>query len=158
MKKLLFLLLLFPIITSAQFDFDTNTFRLDFVKLPEVESLMTSSLPSNSNFSNKYSKKLPSFKMNKENYREPVSMFEAVIASQYIQKSDITISLDPREYGVFTNNQNSNTDGATKVRNSVYEDASQPFLYSYPSYNRPYRSTGFGIYGGYSPYRYSRGY
>lgn len=143
---------------SAQFDFETNKFKLDVVKLPEIKSLMTSSLPSNSNFSNKYSKKLPSFKLSKENYREPVSMFEAVIASENTLKSNIDITLDPREYGVFTSNQNLNVDGATKVRNSVYEDVSQPFLYTYPNYNRTNRSTGFGIYGGYSPYRYGRGY
>lgn len=158
MKNILFIFLFFPLIASAQFDFETNKFKLDVVKLPEIESLMTTSLPSNSGFSNKYSKRLPSFKLNKENYREPVSMFEAVTASENTLKSNITISLDPREYGVFTNNQNVNADSATKVRNSVYEDASQPFLYSYPSYNRSYRSTGFGIYGGYSTYRYGRGY
>lgn len=158
MKKLLFLILLLPLIASAQLDFETNKFKLDFVKLPEIESLMSTSLPSNSGFSNKYSKKLPSFKLSKENYRKPVSMFEAVIANENTLNSNITISLDPREYGVFTNSQNLNPDSATKVRNSVYEDASQPFLNPYQNYNRPNRTTGFGIYGGYSPYRYGRGY
>lgn len=158
MKNVLFLLMLFPLMASAQFDFETSKFKLDFVRLPEIESLMTTSLPSNSNFSNKYSKKLPSFKLSKENYREPVSMFEAVTESQNTLKSNITISLDPREYGIFTNSKNLSVDSATKVQNAVYEDASQPFLYSYPNYNRPTRSTGFGIYGGYSPYRYGRRY
>ncbi|WP_310991769.1 hypothetical protein [Aequorivita marina] len=158
MKKWLFLIALFPLLASAQFDFETNKFKLDFVDLPEIESLMTSSLPSNSNLSNTYSNKLPSFKLSKENYREPVSMFEAVTASENTLKSNITISLDPREYGVFTSDKNLRVDGATKVRNAVYEDASQPFLYHYPSYNRRNRSTGFGIYGGYSPYRYGHRY
>jgi len=104
MKKLLFLLFLFPLIASAQLDFESNKLKLDFVNLPEVESLMsTSLLPSNSGFSKKISSKLPSFKMNKNNYREPVSMYDAMAASENYVKSDIQISLDPKEYGVYGN-------------------------------------------------------
>lgn len=150
MKKLLFLLVFFPLIASAQLDFETNKFRLDFVKLPEIESLMSTSLPSESNFSNKYSKKLPSFKMNKQNYREPVSMYEAMAVNESFVKSDIEISLDPKEFGVYGGNSSYTADGSTKVKNIVYKDASRGFLFadSCPPYGvcprcAPYRLNGY---------------
>lgn len=115
---------------SAQLDFETNKFKLDVVKLPEIESLMTSSLPSNSDFSNKYSKKLPSFKLSKENYREPVSMYEAMATSESYVKSDLKISLDPKEYGIYGGNSSYSSDGSTKVKNMVYKDAARGFYFS----------------------------
>jgi hypothetical protein len=128
MKKLLFLLLFFPLIASAQLDFESNKFKLDFVKLPEIESLISSSLPLNTGFSKKISSKLPSFKMNKSNYRQPVSMYEAMAANDTYVKSDIQISLDPREYGVYGGSSSYSSDGASKVKNIAYKDASFGFL------------------------------
>ncbi len=156
MKKLLFLLLLFPLITSAQLDFETNKFKLDFVKLPELESLLTASLPFNSKFSEKKLNKLPSFKMNKENYRQPVSMFDAMATNESYIKSDIKISLDPREYGVYGGNSRYSADGSTSVNNIAYKESRaylRPELmpYSYGFYQRPQRRSGFyvgyGVYG-----------
>ena len=156
MKKLLFILLVFPLIASAQLDFETNKFKLDVVKLPEIESLMTTSLPSNSDFSNKYSKKLPSFKLSKENYREPVSMFDVMATNQSYVQSNIQISLDPSEYGVFGGNSSYTADGSTAVKNIAYKE-SRGFLrpeliyYPYNYYQRPTRRSGFYVdYGVYS--------
>ncbi|CAM3384983.1 hypothetical protein [Aequorivita lipolytica] len=155
MKKLFFLIIIFPLITSAQLDFETNKYKLDFVKLPEIESLMSTSLPSNSDFSRKISSKLPSFKMNKNNYREPVSMYEAMAATENYVQSNIRISLDPKEYGVYGGNSSYSTDGSTQVRNIVYKE-SRGFLrpelmhYSYGLNQRPRRSgfyVGYGVYG-----------
>jgi hypothetical protein len=156
MKKLLFLILLLPMFASAQLDFESNKYKLDFVKLPKVESLLTYSLTSDANFLTKYSNKLPSFKMNKENYRQPVNMFEAVANTQSYTKSDIQISIDPREYGVYGGNSTYSADSSTEVKNTVYKDVSQPFLFTNPYQYR--RRSGFGIYAGYSPYRGNRGY
>lgn len=158
MKKLLFLLLLLPILASAQFDFETNRYKLDVVSLPEVESLLTTSLFSDGNFLSKYSKKLPSFKMNKENYREPVSMFDAISSYQAYTQSDIKINLDPKEYGIYAGSSGYSADSATKVKNTVYKDVSQPFLFTNPYYSPNRRRSGFGIYTGYSPYRINQGY
>ena len=150
MKKLLFLLLVFPLIAAAQLDFESNKFKLDVVKLPEIESLMSVSLPSNSNFANKYSNKLPSFKLSKENYREPVSMFEVMAASESYVQSNIEISLDPREYGIYSGNSSYRADSSTSVENIVYKE-SRGFLrpelmpYSYPYYQRPNRRSGFYV-------------
>ncbi len=129
MKKLLLLLILFPLMASAQLDFESNKFKLDFVKLPEIESLISTSPFSNSEFSSKSSYKLPSFKMDKNNYREPVSMYEAMAASANYVKSDLKISLDPKEYGVY-GNTSYNADGSTKVKNIAYKDASRGFLFA----------------------------
>lgn len=150
MKKLLFLFLVFPLMASAQLDFESNKFKLDVVKLPEIESLMSVSLPSNSYFSTKNTNKLPSFKLSKENYREPVSMFEAMAASESYVQSNIQISLDPSEYGIFGGNGSYNADGSTSVRNIAYKEARgflRPELmpYSYPYYNRPSRRSGFYV-------------
>ncbi|MDC8001602.1 hypothetical protein POV26_11180 [Aequorivita todarodis] len=156
MKKLLFLLLLFPLMASAQLDFESNKFKLDYVKLPEIESLMSTSLLSNSDFFKKNSTKLPSFKMDKNNYREPVSMYDAMAASQNYSKSNIQISLDPTEYGVYGGNSSYSVDGSTAVRNIAYKESRgylRPELmpYSYGFYQRPPRRSGFymgyGVYG-----------
>jgi hypothetical protein len=149
MKKLLLLLLFIPLIASAQLDFESNKYKLDFVKLPEIESLLTTPLPLDTGFSKKISNKLPSFKMDKNNYREPVSMYDAMAASENYVKSDIKISLDPKEYGVY-GNRSYNPDGSTKVKNIAYKDASRGFLFadSCPPYGvcprcAPYRIHGY---------------
>ncbi|MDN3724042.1 hypothetical protein QRD02_06580 [Aequorivita sp. SDUM287046] len=150
MKKLLFLLLFFPIMASAQLDFESNKFKLDFVKLPEVESLMSTTLPSNTDFSKKISSKLPSFKLDKNNYRQPVSMYDAMAANENYVQSKIQISLDPKEYGVYGGNSSYTPDGSTKVKNIAYKDASRGFLIadSCPPYGvcprcAPYRINGY---------------
>lgn len=126
----MFLLFLIPFLGTAQLDFETNKMKLDFVNLPELESLMSNPLPSKSDFSNIYSKKLPSFKLSRENYREPVSMYEAVVNSENFVQSSIQISLNPKELGLFGGNSNYNADGSTKVKNLVYEDARRGFLFA----------------------------
>lgn len=130
MKKFLILLLLFPLLASAQLDFESNKNKLNFVSLPAIESLMSIPLSFDADFSNEYSNKLPSFKMDKNNYREPVSMYEAMAATENYVNTDIQISLDPKEYGVFGGNSSYTADGATKVKNIVYKDASRGFLYA----------------------------
>lgn len=134
---------------SAQLDYETNKYKLDFVALPEVESLMNISLPNNSTFGKKTFNKLPSFKLNKNNYREPVSMYDAMAASENYVNSDIQISLDPKEYGVYGNSGYS-ADGSTKVKNIAYKDMSFGFLNtdSCPPYGvcprcAPYRINGY---------------
>ncbi|MBK5213802.1 MAG: hypothetical protein JJE55_09105 [Flavobacteriaceae bacterium] len=155
MKNLLFILLLFPLISFAQLDFESNKFKLDFVKLPEIESLMTTSLPSASDFTAKYSNKLPSFKLSKENYREAVSMFDVMSTNESYVRSDIKISLDPKEYGIYGGNSSYSADGSTAVKNISYKE-SRGFLrpelmpYSYGYFQRPRRSgfyVDYGIYG-----------
>jgi len=150
MKKLLFLLFFFPLIASAQLDYESNKYKLDFVNLPEVESLMSIPLPLNSSFSKKISKKLPSFKMDKNNYREPVSMYDAMATTESYVASDIQISLDPKEYGVYGGNTTYSADGSTKVKNMVYQESSgflRPELmpYTYGYYQRPTRRSGFYV-------------
>lgn len=128
MKKLLFLILLFPLLASAQLDYEINKYKLDFVKLPEIESLTTTSLLFEGDFRSKGLKRLPSFKLNKQNYREPVSMIDAMITNQSYVESDLKISLDPREYGVYGGNSSYSADGSTKVKNKAIYEANRGFL------------------------------
>lgn len=130
MKKLLFLLLLFPLFASAQFDFESNKGKLNIVYLPEMESLMITPMPNKIDFVNRYSKKTSSFRLNKENFRKPVSMYEAMATSENYVESKIKISLDPKEFGVYGGSSSYSADGSTKVRNIVYKDASRGFLFA----------------------------
>lgn len=130
MKKLVFLFFLIPFLGTAQLDFETNKVKLDFVNLPELESLMTNPLPSKSDFSNISSKRLPSFRLSRENYREPVSMYEAVLSSENFVQSSIKISLDPKELGIYGGNSRYSADGSTQVKNMVYEDSRRGFLFA----------------------------
>jgi len=128
MKKVLFYIFLFPLIASAQLDFESNKSKLDFVKLPAIKSLLSTPILFDSEFSNNKLTKLPSFKMNKDNYREPVSMYEAMQASNRYVESDIQISIDPKEFGVFGGNSSYTADGATQVKNIAFKEASRGFL------------------------------
>ncbi len=130
MKRLLVLLLFLPILAAAQLDFESYTGNVDFIFLPEVESLDFIPLSNSANFLGKNSYKLPSFGLNKNNYRQPVSMFEAMESAVNYVDSDITASLNAKNFGISAGNSSYTPDGSTKVRNFVYKDASQGFLFS----------------------------
>ncbi len=151
MQKLLFLLLFFPLVTSAQLDFESYKGKLDFVHLPEIEGLSSIPFTSENTFIKNHSKQLPSFRLSKENFRTPVSMREAMETTESYVKSDLKISLDPREYGVYSNSSYT-PDSSTKVRNTVYKDVGRGFLF--PDIYSPY---GVGGYPYYSSYRIGRG-
>ncbi len=81
-------------------------------------------------------------------------MFEVMATQQSYVQSNIQISLDPSEYGVYGGNSSYTADGSTSVRNIAYKE-SRGFLrpelmpYSYGVYNRSRRSgfyVGYGIY------------
>lgn len=152
MKKIFYTVFLFPALMWAQLDFESYKGKLDFVKLPEIESVSQSPLLSSHNFLQSQ-KRLPSFQLNRENYREPVPMLEALIASENPVRSSIQINLDPRAYGIYTRSHKDSPDKSTRVQNRVYEDASRntfyrdPYWWNYRHY--PYR-TGYPYY---SPYR-----
>lgn len=150
MKKLIYLLFLLPLLSNAQLDFESNKYKLDFVSLPEIESLLSTSLPVNSSFDKKGLNKLPSFKMDKSNYREPVSMFEAMVKNESYIPTNIQISLDPREYGIYGGNSSYSADGATSVKNIAYKESLgylRPELlpYNYGSYRQGSRRSAFYV-------------
>ncbi len=141
---------------SAQFDFETNKLKLNFAILPEVESLMSTSLSSDSGFLASNTNKLPSFKLSKDNYREPVSMFDAMATTENYVTSDIEISLDPKEYGIYGGNSSYSADASTSVKNISYKESRgylRPDLmpYNYGFYPRNNRRSGF--YVGYGMYQ-----
>lgn len=130
MKRLLLLLLLLPFISVAQLDFESNKTKLDMVYLPEIESLMVTPMPSKGSFMNKHSKKLPSFKLSKENYREPVSMSEAMAAAENYVESGIKVALDAKNFGIYAGSSSYSPDSSTKVKNIAYKDATRGFLFA----------------------------
>ncbi len=130
MKKLVFLVLLFPLFSFGQLDFGSFTGKIDLVSLPEIESLGSLSFSDNSGFILKNSNKLPSFKLNKNNYREPVSMLEAMASAENYVESNIQISLDPKSLGIYGGSSNYSADGSTKVKNTVYKEANSGFWFA----------------------------
>lgn len=139
-----------PVIGLAQSDFETKYLKINATSLPEISDLTTYSLISTT----KFSEKIPSFKMNQENYRIPVNMSDAINQEQTYAQSNINIKLDPKEYGVYGGNSSYNSDSSTRVRNTVYEESRSPFImnnfspYRLNPYRAPHRIYGsFGIYG-----------
>ena len=140
-----------PVFASAQADFETRFLKINSVSLPQLEDLTASFAPTTTRFN----KKLPSFKMNRQNYREPVSMFEAISSTQQLAPSNINVSLDPREYGIFGGNTSYTADGSTAVKNIAYKESRsllRPELLtnSYGFYPRPKRSGFYIDYGIYT--------
>lgn len=150
MKKLLFLFLFLPLLASAQLDFESNKGKLNFVSLPEVENIFDSPLQGNDYFVKKYSRKLPSFKLSKENYRQPVSMSEAFAASQTYAESNLKPTINVKALGISGGNSNYSSDSSTKVKNAVYKDASSGFYF--------HGCPPFGVCPRCAPYRLGRSY
>ena len=130
MKKLLFLLLFLPIIASAQLDFESYKGKLNFVELPVVPNVVESPLLVQTSGTNNTSRRLPSFRLSKKNYREPVSVFDAMAASESYVKSDIQLNMNSKEYGLYGGSSSYSADSSTKVKNIAYKDAARGFLFA----------------------------
>lgn len=133
MKKLWVLFLFIPFLASAQLEFESYIGKLDFVELPEIKEVVSNPfLAGKPTRTDNTLRKLPSFRLSKDNFREPVSVFDAMAASETYVKSTLEVKIDPREYSVYGgNNGNSKytPDTSTKVTNSVYKDASHGFYF-----------------------------
>ena len=132
-KQFLFLLILLPLLSYGQFDFDTRYFTINATSLSEAPSFETLTEFSNVvSLSDKkevksgsyyidntptFAATLNSYKMSSSNYWQPVDMMNAVNnSSNGLQTNwDIT-NLQPRTYG----NSSYSKDGSSKVKNSVY--------------------------------------
>lgn len=100
------------------------------VYLPEIESLMDTPMPSKIRFLNKYSNKLPSFRLSKENYRQPVSMYDAMASGNEYVESSIKTTLNTKNFGISAGNSSYTADVSTKVENLAYKDATRGFLFA----------------------------
>lgn len=149
MKKILLLFFLFPLMLSAQLDFESYRGKLNFVELPIVttEFQLPLVLKKSASPGNPFSV----FRLNRQNFREPVNMMEAMIASEESPKSKLQLNIDPREYGVSAGSSSYSTDGATKVNNSAYREASRGFFVADAC-------PPFGICPRCAPYRIRNGY
>ncbi len=145
MKKIgLFVLFLLPMLASAQYDFETRYFTIKATSLPEIEDLTTFSVET----APKFFAKVPTFKMNRENYRQPVNMGEAVLESQNYIESSLEIDLNSN-YG-FAKKGEYVSDGKTTVKNLVYQESRGLDLLS--------PCPPYGICARCAPFRINRGY
>lgn len=126
MKKWLFFLFLFPLAVSAQLDFESYKGKLNFVELPVVPDVFDT--PVSILKSKTATTRFSNFQLNRQNFREPVNMMEAMIATESFQESSIELSIDPREYGVYGGNSSYSADSSTRVKNTVYKDAARGFF------------------------------
>lgn len=133
-------------------DFETKQARWDKMFLSNSESLRD--IPMDIKFLNKYSRKAFSFKLSKENFREPVSMADALASSGNYVESKIQTSLNAKNFGISAGSSSYAPDGSTKVKNFVYKDASRGFIYT--DFYTPY--TPNGEYRRFSPYRMGNSY
>ena len=56
-------------------------------------------------------------------------MSEVIANNQSYIKSDLQISLDPRELGIYGGSSSYQADGSTKVKNIAYKDAARGFFF-----------------------------
>lgn len=130
MKRLLFLLLFLPLMASAQVEFGASGPKQDKVFFPAIESLAPIPNSNKLNFIKKNSRTFPTFRLSKENYREPVSMSEYMASNYNYVDSEIKTSLNAKNFGISAGNSSYSADGSTKVKNFVYKDASQGVFFS----------------------------
>ena len=122
MRKWLFAFFIIPLIANAQYDFDSRYFTMNAASLPEIESLTAAS------FSLKkvpfLSKKLKTFQMNSNNYRQPVEMAVVVSDNQKFMQREVDVRTIEQQFFGFSTGGNFQyqADGATGVKNIVYKD------------------------------------
>ncbi len=121
MKRGVFLLLFFPLLASAQYDFDTRYYTITSESLPEIEEL--TSAPFSLEKGPSITKKLKTFQMNAENYRQPVDMATAVNENQkFVQRKVDIAPLQEQFFGLRGGNKMYQADGATGVKNIAYKE------------------------------------
>lgn len=130
MKKLLFLLFFIPLLGTAQLDLESFKGKLGFLELPVVQNVVDSPLLLKSTGSSSTYRKFPSFGLSKKNYREPVNVFEAMVASESYIKSGIKVDLDAAQYGIYAGSSNYSADSSTKVKNIAYKEAGRGFYFT----------------------------
>ena len=125
MKRIFFILTLFPALAMGQYDFENRYFTLTDESLPEISAF-------DIDFGEKSPFKKLSFydysKVTVENYYQPVDMMAALDQqSSLLEAPGINIpALNQKEFGFsFSVNGNNSRDGTTNygVRNTVYREA-----------------------------------
>jgi hypothetical protein len=120
MKKYLLLVLLLPLFSVAQQDFETRYFTIDATSLPEVTDLMEFS------FDNTplVKRSLNEFDMNVQNYRKPVDMASVVSNQKKYVAQGFNIKGLESQYNGFGSTAQYTPDGSTQLVNPVYKDMS----------------------------------
>ena len=118
-KHLILLLTLLPLLSWAQFDFETRYFTIDATSLPEVDVLETFTEVNSTSFLTK----LPDFKMNNDTYRKEVNMGEVLYNSERFVNSKYEVkAIETKNFGFSTSQYAA--DASTAVKNIVYKTSS----------------------------------
>ncbi len=154
MKRILLLVLLIPLLASAQYDLETRYFTINAESLPDIDrttNFLDFAKPTEGSFKldviPTFSETLRSISLNSQNYWEPVDMMAALNSTQTFLDKKLTVSpLNTSVYGF----SGYSSDGSTTVKNIVYKEASGlNFLDPCPP---------FGICPRCAHYRVNRGY
>lgn len=158
MKKIIcIVVLLLPLLASAQFDFDTRYFTINATSLPDVpfiddtfqitksssEKTGTFTLASTPTFA----ATLNAIKISSDNYWQPVDMMNAVtVSTNYVDKTLSIAPVDSNRFGF----SGYTSDASSKVKNTVYTEVRGLDLLD--------PCPPFGICPRCAPYRYRRGF
>lgn len=150
MKKLLNIILFIPIALSAQYDFDTRYFTISAASLPEIPEVSSLEIEFGKSKDFKITSLSDFNKVTANNYWEAVDMSQALEKKENYKKAEFNTKALQQKFTAFAGNSQYNTDGSTKVVNTVYkEQRGLDFMDPCPP---------FGICPRCAPYRIGRGF
>lgn len=130
---LLFLIVILPLITYGQNDFESRYFTIDATSLPVIPQNISPSFSLNK--APVLGKKVKAFKMTAENFWQPVNMAEAISESNKYLRSNVDISpINAKSYGL-TGFSGYSDDHVSSPVNLVYKESRGLYLLDpYPRY------------------------
>lgn len=130
MKKIVFLLIIFPTLLISQNDLESRFFSISSESLPVVESLSPDATFSLDSAPSLFNAPLRTFKMNVENYRESVDMMTAIANKDRFVTRDMDVEALNSKYSGLGGTAQYRADGTTKVYNRVYKESRGLDLFS----------------------------
>ena len=151
MKRIVFILVLFPLLALGQYDMETRYFTMDASSLPDTEELSSFDIDFGENRSFQKMHITDFNKVTSSNYWQAVDMMAALEAEQnLVTAPNIDLpKLNQKEFGitVSVNGSNSfNGTSRTRVRNTVYQE-SRPVFFCAPNAFNFNRGRGLSLFG-----------
>jgi hypothetical protein len=119
MKSVYLIFLILPLTIVGQNDFSTRYFKINSESLPQLDELTIYNLKPVTPFEKIG---LNDFRMNVNNYRGAVNMVSAVEDEMAYAPSNVNIKEIQSEFYSFSSPRNYQSDGKTRVNNSVYKE------------------------------------
>ena len=146
MKYWILIALFLPVTLFAQGDLETRYFTITSESLPTIDAL------SDFDFNTQpfVKRSLDEFQMNSDNYRSAVNMVAAIEKEESFLVRNVDLNSLNSKFGNFGDQSQYQSDGKTRVQNTVYKEMRGLDLLS--------PCPPFGICARCAPYRLGRGY